>query len=802
MTTLINDIKYALRKLTKSPGFALFTVLILALGIGGVTAMFSTLYTVMLKPLPYAEPERLVMARTTFDGYVNSWSAAPDYFDFQEQNQTFDSLEAYFCNPQDVTVTSAQGSERIKQNVISPGLFNTLGVSMFLGKGFNTEEGPETLLTQVVASHTYWQQRLGGQKDAIGQAIVINGNPLTLVGVTPPDFHFIQEVDLWLPMRPKALNNEPRRFANWYILGRLKEGVSLAQAQSDFDVIAAQLAQAYPDSNKLKGILLTPLQSTYAENHRGRFLMLCIGAGAILLIACANAAGLLLARGIGRRGEMAVRAAMGASRWALMRPLLSEAMLLAMGAGGLGVLLAVGLQKGLLRLMPIETVLLGGIGLSTPVLWFVLGVTLLTGLGFGLLPSWRAQRGDLVKDLRSSGRGMLTHGLRLRNSLVVGQIILSFLLLVVAGLLLRSFTWLQTSDPGFNPQNLLTFEIPLPGRDYPGDKRETFYARFLQDIKALPGVIDATANSQLPIRDPWNNIDIYAAQNPPDSPASGPSANQRVVIPGYFEAMGIPLLAGRDLQVTDTRDSGRVVVISQQVAKTLFPDRSPLGQSVFINRNHDEPWQVVGVVGDIKENNLFQPAGDRGTFYRVYGQQRPGTMRLAVRTAGPPMTLVPALRNLLQEIDPQIPLSGPRSMEQIMANSAVSYKAITVCLLTFSALALILVAMGLYALLAYLVAQRRRDIGIRMALGAEPHAILKTVMISGLKLSVIGLGIGLTGALALSRLLSGIVFGISPNDLLTLASVTLVLTIVAGLACALPARRAAKVDPMEALRYE
>ncbi|MFC1761133.1 ABC transporter permease [Planctomycetota bacterium] len=802
MTTLFNDIKYAIRQLRNSLGFTFATVLILALGIGGVTAMFSTFYTVLLKPLPYSEPEQLVLARTTFSGRINSWSAALDYFDYQEKNRSFAALESYFCNPQEVTVTTAQGAEREEVSIVSPGLIPTLGVKMFLGQSFASVEDNNEASSEVIVSHAYWQRKLGAQADVIGKPLVIGGDPLTIVGVLPSDFHFIQDVDLWIPMPPRALTREPRRFANWHILGRLKPRVSLAEAQSDVDVIAAQLALAYPDSNSKKGMLLTPLQRAYAEGHSGRYAMLGISAGVILLIACANAAGLLLARGAGRQGELAVRAAMGASRWRLMHPLLAEALLLA-GMGGIaGTFLAYSLQDLLLRMMPVETLLLGGIGISGPMLLFVLAVTLLTGLSFGLLPAWRAQKTDVVQDLRSSGRGMMRHGLRLRGGLVVAQVVLSFLLLVVAGLLLRSFTWLQKSDPGFDSQNLLTVEVPLPRQDYSARQRPAFFAKLLDDVKSLPGVVDATANSQLPLRNPYNNIDIHAANNPPDDPVNRLTGNQRVVLPGYFKAIGIPLLAGRDLRETDTRDSGRVVIISQKLSEQLFQGTSPLGQHVIINRDTENPWQIVGVTGDVKENNLFQQANELGTFYRVYGQQSPRTMRLAIRTAGPPLAIVPALQNLLQKTDPRIPLSGPRTMEQIMANNTISYRAIAVYLTTFSLLALTLAAIGIYGLLAYLVTQRTRDIGIRMALGAEPGTILTTVMSSGIKLVGIGLGIGLLGALALSRLLSSMLFGVKPTDIPTFISVAVILGIVATIACTLPAWRAAKIDPMEALRYE
>lgn len=800
MSVFIHDIKYSLRMLLKSPGIACAIILILSLGIGGVTGIFSTLYTVMIRPLPYVQPDRLVLGRATYNGQVNPWLSGPDYVDYRDMSRSFAALEAFFANPFDVTATTGQAADRAEGLIASIGLFPALGVKMFQGRPFTREEGQDGTPPVVVVSYDCWQKHFGAKADMAGASLIVDGIPRDVVGVTPPDFHFIYDVDIWFPLRPGNLGL--RRFNNWYIVGRLADDMPLAQAQSDVDVIAAQLEKEYPDTNKDKGLLLTRLQGAFTEQYRVAFSMLGCGAGVILLIACANAAGLLLARGARRHGELAVRAAMGASRWRLMRLLLTEALILAGGAGLLGTVLAVGMQNALFRLMRVETLLLGDVGLSCPVLLFVLAATLTTGLAFGILPAWHARRVDVAYDLRASGRGTLQHGSRARGGLVVGQVALSCLLLVMAGLLIRSLSCLHAADPGFDSRDLLTVEVPLPQQGYSDQQRIAFFTSFLEGVRTLPGVVSAGAASQLPIRNPYNNVDIYVVGDAPTEPVENPTGNQRVVLPDYFEALRIPLLAGRDIEPTDTRESSRVVIISKCLAETLFPNRDPLGQHVVIDRDAKVAWEVVGVVGDVKDSDLYEEAASRGTFYRPYSQQPLLTMRLAVRTRGNPLGIVAPLRALLHKMDSQIPLAGPRTMEDIVSNATVSEKTQAAYLATLSVLALTLAAIGVYGLLAYVVAQRQNDIGIRMALGAEPGEILGMVLRSGMKLVGIGLGFGMIGAFAVARVLHSQLFGVTPTDGLTYGCVVVLLVAVGSAACIIPARRAARIDPMTALRQE
>jgi putative ABC transport system permease protein len=793
---MVRDLRFAARQLAKSPGFTGATILILALGIGGVAAMFSTLYSVMIRPLPYPQAERLVMGVATFSGDINPMVSGPDFVDYREQSRSFSALEAFMAQLSEVTVVQGPATERATCMLVSAGLFQALCVNLSPGRSFTIDDGKAGAAPVAIISHAYWQRQFPAEPELIGRTLLIDGVARTVVGVTPPDFHFIQKADVWLPQTPQNLG--PRRYNNWLLIGRLAEGTSLAEAQSDVDVIAARLEKTYPDTNTNKALLLTPLQGAFADHHRTSFMLLCAGAAAVLLIACANAAGLLLARGAGRQGELAVRAALGASQWQIMRALLAEAFLLAVGAGAFGTLLAYWIQRGLMQLLSIEALFLRDDGLSWPVLGFILSITLLTGFGFGLLPAWRARRPDLMHALKAAG-GSSRHGSRLRGSLVATQVAISFMLLVIAGLLTRSLSSLQQTDPGFDAKNLLTVEVPLPARDYNGARRALFFESLLENVRALPGVRSAAAINQLPLRNPSNDLGIYELGAPPEAREAG-NGYQRAVLPGYFQAMGIPLRAGRDVQPSDTSGSARVVVISQALADRILPGRDPLGRRLVIDGAIKTPWEVVGVVGDVKASSLREAPQSRGAFYRPYAQFADATMRLAIRTEVEPHALVQPLRALLQKMDARVPLSGPRTMQEVMENATVSEKAQTLCLTTFSLLALILAAVGIHGVLAYSVTQQRRDIGVRMALGANHRDVAWSIFRQAGKLALLGAGVGLLGALVISSVFRAALYGVAPQDPTVYLTSGLVLVLIAGIAAWLPARRATRVNPVEALR--
>jgi putative ABC transport system permease protein len=796
----IRDVRYATRQLVKAPGFTVTIVLILGLGIGGVTAMFSSLYAVMIRPLPYPQAERLVMGVATFNGVINPLVSGPDYLDYRDQNQSFTALGAFTARTSEESVSRGQTTERVDSLIVSADFFQALDVKMVRGRAFTPDDAKANATPTVVISHAYWRQHYDAIDDLSGITLTINGTAHALIGVTPADFHFVSEPKIWRLAMPRNIG--PRRYNNWLLLGRLKEGVSMASAQSDVDVIASQLEKTYPDTNTGKALLLRPLQNAVTKPYESGFAMLCGGAGAVLLIACANAAGLLLARGAGRQSEMAVRAALGASHGQIMRLLLAEALLLAGAAGVLGTLLAVWIESALMRLFSVETLFLRDTGLSWPVLVFVLTVTVITGVGFGLLPAWRARRPDLMLALKAGGKGSARQGTRLRGSLVAAQVSVSFILLVVAGLLMRSLSSLHETHPGFDPHNLLTVELPLPHREYKDPQRTQFFESLLENVRALPGVRSAAAISQLPLRDPYNDIGLYDASNPPANPRDSGNGFQRVVLPGYFETMGIPLLAGRDVRSSDTREAARVVVISQVLAEELFPGRDPLGRQVIVDGDTRTPWEVVGVVGDIKSDGLRDEPRSRGAFYRSHAQMPYPTMRLAIRTSGDPSALVAPLRALVEKMDSRAPLSGPRTMEEVMNHSTIGDKGLTLCLATFSLLAVTLAAVGIYGVLAYSVTQQRRDIGIKMALGANYREIAWGVLRHAGLLALAGVVIGALGALGISQLLRALLYGTAPQDPAVFVTSAVVLVLIAAIAAWFPARRATQVNPVETLRAE
>ena len=801
MSALVQDLRFAVRTLVKSAGFTAIAVLTLAVGIGATTAMFGTLNTVLVKPLPYAEPERLLLGRTTFGGRPNFTTSAPDFVDYRDQNDTLASFSCMAGFPMSATVTGSQEPERVETQWVSWDLFRTLGIDPVLGRHFVPDEEELGSPQVAMVSHEFWQRRMSSDVEAPGKVIIVDGTPYTVVGVMPREFHFVFDTEIWTPFRLGGPYAGGRQYHNWTPVGRLADGVTVEQAQQNFDAISARLQAEYPETNDDKAMLLTPLHETLVEGFRPGLLMLMAAVSLLLLIACGNVANLLLARGTARRTELAVRAALGAGRSRLVRQMLTESLVIAAIAGLLGVVLALWIERGVMAVLPLDVLAITELGISAPMLLFAVAASVVTSLLFGTVPALRTAPSNLGDDLKAGARGgERASSSRLRSGLVVVQVGLSVLLLVGAGLLIHSFARLTAVDPGFEPEDLLTAELQLPEQEYPAERRVQFFEQLVERIDGLPGVSDVGMISQLPIRDPGNNIYVHDARQPPDTPADADTAYIRIVLPGYFEAMGIPLLAGRDVRRDDTRDATPILVVNESFAETFFPDENPIGQQVVVN--HEYTVEIVGVVGDVLIGGL---AADRfPAMYGSYYRQPATTMRLAVRSAGEPLSLVPMLREAVGELDREIPLAEADTMEAVIADSytITQSRATTGALTLFAGIALLLATVGLYGVLAYSVSQRNHEIGVRMALGARGGDVLGMVVRQGMALVAIGLVLGLGAAIAAARTIEEQLFGIGTTDPLTYAAVCAVFVAVAAAACLAPAWRATHVDPLVALQAE
>ena len=799
MAGIWQDIRHGNRSLLKTPGFTLVAILILTIGIGANVSMFGVMDAALIRALPYPEPDRLVAARTTFEGQFRTWVSARDYWDYRNGATSFDQLAAYSGFPRHVTVTGVDQPERISALVVSREFFPALRARPAMGRGFAGADQLATAAPVTILSYGYWQRRLGGAPDVLGRTLTVDGAPTEVIGVMPAGFHFRQGAEIWLPMREDDPFIAERGKTNWSVIGRLAPGVSIAQAQAEVDVISARLADQYPDSNRGIGLGLTNLQEAWSENYRESLFMLQAAVALVLLIACGNVAGLQLARGSTRRGELSMRAALGASGGRIVRQLLTESLLLAGIAGLLGILLAEWLRPLLLQLTLPEASAALESSFSTTIVVFVLVVSGLTGLAFGTLPALRASRGNPAQDIKSAVRTTDRSGARFRSGLVVVQVAVSVILLVGAGLLIRSLARLMSEDLGFDRERLLTAEIQLPRREYQDfERRIQFYANLVSVLRALPGVESVGLISQIPVRQPGNNEPVHDAEDPPLGLVESRSAHFRAVLPGYFEAMRIPLHAGRDIQPTDGVGSQPVFVVNQAFADSILRGRDPIGRQVVLD--YETNFEVVGVVGDVVMGGL---GGSRfPAMYGSYAQIPYVDMGLVLRASIPPQTVAAAVRDAIWELEPDIPDPELVTMETILADMQASRRVRTVALAIFAGVALLLALVGLYGVLAQSVVERRREIGVRMALGAEPRDVTAMVLKHGLRLVASGIGVGLVGAVAATQLLERMLFGVEPTDPATLVVVSLLFAVVALVACLLPAWRAVRLDPVAVLQAE
>jgi putative ABC transport system permease protein len=729
--------------------------------------------------------------------------SGPDFFDYRERAASFKGLAAFTPWPMQVTLTGDGEPDRVPTIWVAPGFFATLGAAPLMGREFAPEEGELDGPNVVMISHGLWERRFGSDPDILGQAATVNGSRATVVGVMPAGFRFFTDADIWVPLQRGGSWAGGRQFHNFILVGRLAPGVSLAQAQDDVDRISNALAEEYPDTNRNKGLNVAPLREALSQGYRTTLMVLMAAVATLLLIACGNVAGLLLARGGARRGELAVRSVMGAGQGRLARQLLTENALLALGAGAVGVALATVIQRGLLAFVSMD--LLGRIepGLSGPTLGFALGLSAVTVMFFGVIPALRLVRGDPASDLRSGSRTTEGRGAtRFRNGLVVTQVALTAVLLSGAGLLLRSFSELQGVPPGFDDQQLLTASVQIPAAEYPdAPARVEFFRQLTERLVATPGVEGVGFTTHIPIRDPGGNVRVDRPETFGTSGVFGRLAYRRAVTPGTFEALGIPLVSGRDVALTDDGAAPRVVVLSQALADDIFPGEDPLGRTVGVDQGGSEPttFEVVGVVGDVVVSHPAQ--GTEAAMYMPYPQSAGTRMSVAVR-AQDLAAATSAVRGILREMNPDIPMAEVATMRDVEARVVSDQRSVAVVLGTFAGVALLLAAVGIYGVLAYQVSRRLHEIGIRMALGADAGRVVSSVVRGGMLLVAAGLAVGLPLSLYAARLIQGMLFGVGTGDPLTYAGVAAFLGGVAALACALPGFRASRVDPAVAFRAE
>jgi predicted permease len=817
MKATLQDIRYGFRMLRKSPGFTFVALLTLALGIGANTAIFSVVNATLLRPLPYENPSRIVLVWGTNPGGFG-WRgktgfSTPNFQDYKEHNKVFEEMGA-FIGSSGFTLTGTDAAEHIKSGNVTSDFFKVLKVQPILGRPLIPEDEQVGRDHVVVLSHRLWQRRFGAEKNIVGQTLQLDAKPYTVVGVLPPGFEFsipdyFAQKDLWVPA---ILPNDKRSHNFISVLARLKPGVTLRTAQADLDAITARLTAEYSSEMSGFGTRLVPLHEQIVGDIRPALLILFGAVGFVLLISCANVANLQLARASTRQKEIAVRAALGASRVRLVRQLLTESMLLAVIGGVLGVLIGSWGIKLLTGLQPASLPTGTNITIDFKVLGYSLALSVVTGILFGFAPALQSKPARLSESLKEGGRTSAggDSGRRIRGLLTISEIALSLVLLIGAGLLIRSFVGLLMVDPGFETKNILTVPMDLPGYAYPETtKQAEFYTEVMERIRALPGVTAVGATSDLPPTKSSHSSSFTIEGHPSAEPANEASSVQNhLATPNYFRTMGIPLAAGREFSEADTSSAPPVGLINQSFARRFFPNENPIGQRLkFDSSKTPNPWiTIVGVVGDVRGFGLDkQPSSE---IYLAY--QQPNVwyfsplpyLQLVVRTAGEPNTAAASVLGVVHEFDKNLPLPRAQTMEDILAASISARRFNMVLLGVFAGLATILAAVGIYGMISYSVAQRTREIGIRMALGARRMDVMKLVLRNGMILALSGVAIGLAGAFALTRLMTTLLFGIKSTDAMTYTIVSVSLLAVALLACLIPARRAAKVDPLVALRYE
>lgn len=805
MSSLWFDLRYALRLLLKNPGFTLVAVVVLALGIGANSAIFSVVDAVLLRPLPFKDADRLVMLWGTEPQLKKAPILIREFLDWKEQSRDFEHIAAY--TEDNFTLITTESPERIKGVRVSSNFFDLLNVAPASGRTFLPGEDAPGGNHVVVISHDLWQNRLGADPAIVGRQIRLNGESFTVVGVLPADFRFIESGDLWLPL---ALSRDSgsQKLRYLKVVARLKPGVTLALAQADMDALARNLRERYPDTGQQTGVKVVALQDEVVGDVRQSLLVLFGAVGFVLLIACANVANLLLARATGRRKEIAVRLALGATRSRVVRQLLTESVLLALVGGTIGLLVAFW-GKNLLRLglsgAPFSSSYIDKIGLDWRVLCFMLATSVLTGVVFGLTPALHATRQDLNESLKREGRGTVL-GSR-RNPwpmlLMLLEVSVALALLIGAGLMIRSFLHLQSVEPGFNPHNVLTMRINLPTSKYKsGAEQAAFFRDVTERVKSLPGVRYAGAINNLPLSNTNINGVFMIEGHEPWPPGGEPLAEFRLITPEYLSAMEIPLLKGRPFNDADNDKAPGIALINETMARRFWGGEDPLGKRLRLGRNEDNlPYlTIVGIVGDVKHFGLDRQP--RPEVYIPHPQYPVPAMTLVVRTVNEPANLAPSVRAQVNALDPDQPVYNVMTLESLLDESVAQPRIYTKLLGAAAVIAVLLAALGIYSVIAYSVNQRRHEIAVRMALGAQPRHLLRMVVLQGMIPALGGVLVGLGLAFTLTRLISTMLFGVSSTDPWTFASISLLLTVVALLASYIPARKVTQIDPVKILRNE
>jgi predicted permease len=804
--TILQDIRYGFRNLIKHRGFTAIILITLAVGIGANTAIFSLVNATLLRPLPFKDPDQLVMVWGTAPEASRRPFSEPNFLRYREQNHVFEQLASF--NSVGINLTEGANPERVRGARVSADFFNLLGVQPVMGRTFLPGDDQAGHDEVAILSDDFWRRRFGSDPGIVGHKILIEAKPYTVIAVLPEGFDFsvpgyFANAELWVPSVLR--NDEAQRGKDYLrVIGRLKAGVSLAQGQAEMKAIAQGLTTEHPELGAI-GIDLIPLREQIVGDTRQILLLLLGAVGFVLLIACANVANLQMTRASGRQKEFAIRTALGASRLRVIQQLVTESLLVSLIGGALGLALGWAVMRFVLQ-PDLGGLRVGVTGnhIDLVVILYALMISILTGVLFGLTPAFYSSSSTLSASLKEGGKGSgsSSGGQRLRSLLTVSEIALSLVLLVGAGLLLRSFSQLLKVAPGFETERILSLRLVLPAYSYPNKtKQAAFYAQATERIAALPGVVTAGAISALPLTASRHSADFIIQGHESVAASQLPVAETRTVTPNYFQVMSIPLMAGRTFGEADTSTAPPVLIINQTLARHFFANENPVGQRITFDTPPATPawFTIVGVVHDVHDLGLdAQPEPE---IYQPYQQDTLPYMNLVVRVDGDPRNLAGAVRNEIRTLDKNLPIGVPEPMETTVASSVAPRKFNMIILGVFAGLAMLLAMVGIYGVMSYAVSQRTQEIGLRMALGAQRSDVLRLVLVGGMKLAFIGVAIGLAIALLLTRLMSTLLFGVTPGDVVTFATVTFILSLVALLACYIPARRATKIDPLVALRF-